>query len=139
VSRRRFIAFDSVGALLWSATFIGLGYAFSKQVDLVIATVLNFAGSFFLAVVLLVAVYAGWKYVNRQLFIRKLRVARISPTELKSLLDDGREVFIVDLRHPADFEHEPRSITGALRLLPDELEMKHDQIPRDRDVILYCT
>ena len=139
VSRRRFIVFDAAGSLLWSAAFIGLGYVFSKQVDMVIAKVLNFFGSFVLAVALLVALYIGWKYINRQLFIRKLRVARISAGELKSLLADGKDVFIVDLRHPADFEQEPLSITGALRVLPAELELKHEQIPRDRDVILYCT
>ena len=46
---------------------------------------------------------------------------------------------VVDLRHNVEFEAEPESIVGALRLSPDELEVKHDLIPRDRDVILYCT
>jgi rhodanese-related sulfurtransferase len=54
-------------------------------------------------------------------------------------MDAGEDVVIVDLRHPVEFEADPYSIVGALRMSPEELAEKHDQIPRDRDVILYCT
>jgi len=138
-SRRRFLMFDFVGALLWSTSLITVGYVFSAQVAVVTEKLLNFAGSFVVAVVIIVALWVGWKFINRWWFIRKLRVARITPQELKAWMDDGREVFIVDLRHRSELELEPQSILGALRVLPDELEQKHEQIPRDRDVILYCT
>jgi rhodanese-related sulfurtransferase len=68
-----------------------------------------------------------------------LRIARITPDELKQKLDAGEPVVIVDLRHSLDFEAEPITIPGALQLSPDELEQRHQEIPRDRDIVLYCT
>ncbi len=47
--------------------------------------------------------------------------------------------FIVDLRHPLDYLPDPRVLPGALRIGPNELKLHSEIIPRDRDVILYCT
>jgi rhodanese-related sulfurtransferase len=33
---------------------------------------------------------------------------------------------------------DPYTIPGALRISPEELEQRHHDIPRDRDVILFC-
>jgi hypothetical protein len=30
-------------------------------------------------------------------------------------------------------------VPGALRFAPQDLETRHREIPRDRDIILYCT
>jgi rhodanese-related sulfurtransferase len=45
----------------------------------------------------------------------------------------------VDLRHSVDFEADPETIPGAFRMDSKELEEKNDRLPRDREVILYCT
>jgi len=135
----RFLVFDLIGILLWAGTFIGLGYVFSHQIDVVTDFVIHFAGSVAAMVISGLAIYIGWKFLKRQLFIRELRVLRVAPAQVKEMLDSGLQLVIVDLRHPADFEREPRSIIGALRMSPQELDEKHEQIPRDRDVILYCT
>jgi len=45
----------------------------------------------------------------------------------------------VDLRGAADFETDPSVIPGAVRVLPSELDARHEEIPRDRDIVLYCT
>jgi rhodanese-related sulfurtransferase len=79
------------------------------------------------------------KYIQRQRFIRSLRVARITPDELQQKIAAGEEVLIVDLRHSADFAGDPKVIPGAHHLDAEEIESHHDAIPRDRDVILYCT
>jgi rhodanese-related sulfurtransferase len=47
--------------------------------------------------------------------------------------------YIVDLRHPLDYLPDPRVLPGAVRIGPAELAALADQIPRDRDIILYCT
>lgn len=70
---------------------------------------------------------------------RALRAARISPEELKRRLDAGEAMAIIDLRHPLDFLADPRVIPGATRMNPDEVESRHQEIPRDRDIVLYCT
>jgi len=47
--------------------------------------------------------------------------------------------FIVDLRHPLDYLPDPRVLPGAVRIGPDEVTRHAERIPRDRDIILYCT
>lgn len=135
----RFLLFDSLGTLLWAGTFLALGRIFSEQLEAVTQRVLEFGASAVQVVVALLALYVLFKWIKRQLFLRELRVSRLAVDDLKKMLDAGETVAIVDLRHPFDFESKPHSIVGALRMSPEEIEHKHDQIPRDRDVILYCT
>ena len=71
--------------------------------------------------------------------MRELRIGRITPEELKQKIDSGEHMVIVDLRHSLDFEAEPETIPGAFRMDAKELEEKNDRLPRDREVILYCT
>jgi rhodanese-related sulfurtransferase len=80
-----------------------------------------------------------WKYLARQKFLRELRIARITPEELKIKIDAHDDLVIVDLRHSLDFEADPETIPGAFRMDAKELEEKNDRLPRDREVILYCT
>ncbi len=135
----RFLLFDVLGALLWVGVFVGLGYAFSDQIERVADRALT-AGQWGVALLLgALAMYIGWKYFHRQHFMRQLRVARISPEELKQKLDAGEDLVIVDLRHSLDFEAEPQMIPGAHRMDAAEMEEASEVVPRDRDVILYCT
>jgi rhodanese-related sulfurtransferase len=68
-----------------------------------------------------------------------VRTSRITPDELRALIEGGQNPFIVDLRHPLDMLTDPRVIPGAIRLTPDQLTARHNEIPRDREIILYCT
>jgi rhodanese-related sulfurtransferase len=51
----------------------------------------------------------------------------------------GENISIVDLRQPIDIEAFPQMIPGALRMGLEEIEDRHGEIPRDRDVVLYCS
>lgn len=135
----RFLLFDGLGALLWAGTFAGLGYLFSRQIERVAAPALRLGPWLLGAIGGALGGYIAWKYVQRHRVLRQLRIARISPEELRRKLDAGEHVVIVDLRHAIDFQAEPLTLPGALRLLPEELEHRHEEIPRDRDIVLYCT
>ncbi|HUQ49580.1 MAG TPA: VTT domain-containing protein [Terriglobales bacterium] len=137
--RSRFFAYDALGTFIWAGTFLGVGRIFSQQIEQIAKKVMEFGASAAQLIIGSLVVYVVYKWVRRQLLIRELRVLRLDPHELKKMLDEGHPVTIVDLRHPVDFENEPHSILGALRMSPEELETKHEQIPRDQDVILYCT
>ena len=136
---RRFLAFDGLGALLWAGSYLGLGYLFSDQIE-VTAMRIERLGSSMLAVVLMfLGLYVAYKFLARQRFLRELRIARISAEELKEKLDAGEPLTIVDLRHSLDFEADPETIPGAFRMDASDLEQKDEKLPRDREVILYCT
>jgi len=135
----RFLSFDSLGALLWAGAFIGLGYLFSDQLERVAGRAAGLGGGLLGLAAAGLAGYIGWKYIQRQRFLRALRVARITPEELRGKLDAGEPIVIVDLRHSVDFEADPFLIPGAQHLDAEEIEQHHDAIPRDRDIVLYCS
>jgi len=135
----RFLIFAGLGAMLYAGAYAGLGYLFSAQIERLAEGVLVL-GEW--AVILIVGGFALFilgKLWQRQRFLHRLRTARITPEELKARLDRGEEIVIVDLRHALDLDAEPHHIPGALHLTPDEIENRHAEIPRDRDVVLYCT
>ncbi len=135
----RFLFFDLLGAALWAGTFSGLGYAFSSEIERLAARAERLGS--WLGVLLLAALVAWilWRFIARQRFLRELRISRITPAELKEKLDAGETIAIVDLRHSLDFEADPETIPGAFRIDAQELQEHDDLIPRDRDVVLYCT
>lgn len=139
MSAARFFAFDALGSLLWAGTFAALGYLFSDRIEQIIAYATGFGWWFGAGIIAVLAGYAAWKLIERRRLIHSLRVARIAPEELKNLLDAGEEILIVDLRSSLDFESNPYLIPTAKRIAPDELETRHEELPRDRDLVLYCT
>ncbi len=135
----RFLIFDGLGALLWAGTFVLLGYVFSGQLERVAEYALPLGT--WLVVILLGALgaYVGWKYFQRQRFLRQLRIARITPDELKTMLDAGQKVVVVDMRGEVEFQGAPEMIPGAVHMAAAELDEAAAVIPRDRDIILYCS
>jgi membrane protein DedA with SNARE-associated domain len=136
---RRFLLFDACGSLIWAGTFLGLGYIFSGQIERIAEHALNLGGWLLVILIGILASYIAYKFIARQRFLRELRIGRITVDELKIKIDAGEALVIVDLRHSMDFEADPETIPGAFRMDAKELEEKNDRLPRDREVILYCT
>ena len=136
---RRFLLFDGCGALLWAGSFLGLGFAFSGEIERIAEHALSLGGWLLVLLIGGLASYITYKFIARQRFMRQLRIGRITVEELKTKIDAGEELVIVDLRHALDFEADPETIPGAFRMDAKELEEKNDRLPRDREVILYCT
>ncbi|HVP43409.1 MAG TPA: VTT domain-containing protein [Terriglobales bacterium] len=135
----RFLFFDFLGTLLWLFTFGAIGFAFSRQVEDVAAALAHLGHILLLLLLTAIGAYVYSRYRQRKAFLKELEVSRVTPEELNAELDCGENVFIVDLRHPLDFLAYPFTIGNALRMAPAELEQRHQEIPRDRDIVLYCT
>ena len=138
ISLAQFLLYNGLGALLWTMAFIVPGYLFSNQLEYLAEQAARFGSSLIVLVVAALALYIMYKYVNRVRLLRELRVARITVEELKQMMDDGCEVAIIDLRQALDVEADPYTIPGAMRMAVEELEQRHHEIPRDRDVVLFC-
>ena len=135
----RFLIYDVAGAIIWAGTFAGIGFLFSNEVDDV-ALLLERLGIW--ALILAVgglACYLARKYVQRRRFLRQLRISRISPEELMSKLAAREQLAIVDLRTAMGFEAEQVKLPGAVHIIPAEIEIRQQEIPRDREIVLYCT
>ncbi len=135
----RFLAFDVVGTLLWAGAFVALGFAFADQLERIADRAAVLGGGLFALLLGGLGLFVLAKFAHRQRFLRQLRIARITPEELKRRLDAGEAVVVVDLRHSLDFEADPALIPGALRMDAARFEETHESMPRDREIVLYCT
>jgi membrane protein DedA with SNARE-associated domain len=133
----RFLAVDMLGIALWSGTYIGVGYLFADQLELALSYMERLGSGLVMLVLGFFAGWILWKFIQRQRFLRQLKVARITPKELLYRVHAGEALYIVDLRSP--LETEASTIPGAIRFSPEDLTAKSKEIPRDREIILFCT
>jgi rhodanese-related sulfurtransferase len=62
----------------------------------------------------------------------------IRALELKSLLERNVAITLLDLRRKADFDADPRIVPGARWLEHEKIGDWVGQLPRDREIVLYC-
>jgi rhodanese-related sulfurtransferase len=53
------------------------------------------------------------------------------------MLDAGEEVVVIDVR--GGLANKDSTIPGAVRIPLSELAERYREIPRDRDIVLFCT
>jgi membrane protein DedA with SNARE-associated domain len=135
----RFFFFDGLGSLLYAGCFIFLGLLFSNQLEQIIAALASLGSGALAVIVGLVALYIGYKYFQRRRLLSELRMARITVDEVHQKLEAGENPVILDLRSLAEVERNPLLIRGARHMTMAEVEARHHEIPRDRDIILYCS
>jgi membrane protein DedA with SNARE-associated domain/rhodanese-related sulfurtransferase len=135
----RFLLFDGTGSLLYVGSFLLVGVLFSRQLEQIMAALASLGSNALALMAGLAAVYIGYKYWQRRRLLRELRVARITVDELHQMLEAGEHPMILDLRPLSELDLDPSLIRGALHMTMEEVEHRQQEIPRDRDIILYCS
>src|SRR6267154_2464418 len=113
VSLPRFLLFDALGSLLYSGSFLLLGFFFRRQLDQILAALASLGGNALAVVGGLIAAYLGYKYFQRHRLLAELRTTRITVDELHQKLESGEQPLILDLRSLAEVERNPDLIRGA--------------------------
>ena len=139
VPRLRFVLYDLAGVALWAGLWMGIGYVFSDAIEMVALRVGALGRATGLVIGAALAAYVLLKYLRRRLFLRRLRIARISPEDLKRKLDAGEDVAILDVRSALDVAATPFAIPGSRWITPESLDEHLAEIPRDRELVLYCS
>ena len=134
-----FLLFNGIGAALWVTAGIAGGALFGKQVEYVLAQIQQYGTAAVVVIGALLAAYIAFKWWERHLFYAKLRMARISVDELYRLMDVGARPVVVDVRSHTARRLAPQRIPGALLVPLEAVERHVNDLPRDRDIILYCT
>ncbi len=135
----RFLLFDGLGAFFWVGIFIGGGYLFSHQIEHLAASTGGMGSWLGLVAPGFLAAYIVWKYIQRKRFLHHLAIARVTPEEVKQRLDEGEDLMILDMRDKFEYEAQPYTLPGAFHLPIEQLDENSHKIPRDRDIVLYCT
>ena len=76
---------------------------------------------------------------QRRRLLAELRMSRITADELHRMQEAGENLVILDLRSALELEQNPSLIRGARHMTMEELRVRQHEIPRDRDIILYCS
>ena len=137
----QFLRLDFAGALGYSVTYLVVGYL---SRDFLAATLRGFhaAGRAMEAVVVAALVaYAVYRVVQ----YRKHQVYRVVPRvqveELAARLasEDAGRVQIVDVRSHGYYDSGAARIKNSIRIEPNNLEEEIKNLPKDKDIYLYCT
>ena len=134
-----FVLLDGLGSLIWIGLIVGLGYAFSQQIDRVLF-VLASAGTITVeCLAALLIAYILVKWWQRKRLLLSLRLARITVDELHHLIEAGRAPVVVDVRSQAARLVDGRIIPGALMADLRGIDQELNQVPIDQDVVIYCS
>jgi rhodanese-related sulfurtransferase len=134
-----FLLLDGIGSLLWAGLAVGLGYAFSAQVDRVLAAIEQ-AGTVALeALFAMLLLYIAAKWWQRHRLLAALRMARISVDELNEAIAAGHNPVVVDVRSSASRLLDGRVIPGALLADLEGVHVTLADVPRDRELVIYCS
>jgi membrane protein DedA with SNARE-associated domain/rhodanese-related sulfurtransferase len=137
----QFLRLDFAGALLYSFAYLLVGYV---SRDFLAAILLGFhaAGrAMEIVVIATLIAYAGYR-VSQYVKHRKYRIVpRVQVEELARRLasDESNRVLIVDVRSHGYYDSGVERIKGSIRIEPNNLEEEVKNLPKDKDIYLYCT
>lgn len=131
----QYLLYNGLGTLLWVGSGIGLGYLFSDQFEQAVSLSARIGPTVGLTLLAGVIGYVGYKALNRYRVERL--VSRLTVQQLIDKVTLGEDPIIIDLRPHAD-RLEQAGIPGSQPMTLDELVAREHDLPRDRDIILYC-
>ncbi|WP_200949150.1 DedA family protein/thiosulfate sulfurtransferase GlpE [Frateuria sp. Soil773] len=134
-----FVLLDGLGSLLWVGVAVGLGYAFTAQVDGLLAALASAGTVAFELLLVLLALYIAAKWWQRRRLLVALRMARITVEELNQSIAEGRAPVVVDVRSQAARQLDTRVIPGAVLADLEGIGQVLQGVPPDRELVIYCS
>lgn len=136
-----FLRLDLLGAALYATVYIAVGFLFR---DFLVSLVRGFqtAGRAVEAVTVFAivgyALYRVWLYRKNTVY---RVVPRIQVEELTRRLasEDKDKVLLMDVRSHGYYDAGTARIKGSIRLEPNNLKEELANIPKDKDIYVYCT
>jgi membrane protein DedA with SNARE-associated domain/rhodanese-related sulfurtransferase len=135
----RFVLLTTCASALWVGASLGAGVLFKSQIARLLQHLSDFGSIAGAGAAILLALYIAFKWWERRRFYKMLRMARISVADLYDLVQTGASPLIIDVRSSTARALEPRWIPGALHVPLQDVAHRLKELPRDRDIILYCT
>ena len=137
----QFLRLDFAGALVYATTYLLVGYL---SRDFLAAILRGFHAAGLAMEVVVVAALAAYT-IYRIVQYRKHKVYRVVPRvqvqELAARLasEEADRVLIVDVRSHGYYDSGGERIKGSIRIEPNNLEEEIKNLPKDKDIYLYCT
>jgi membrane protein DedA with SNARE-associated domain len=137
----QFLRLDFLGALVYALTYLLVGYL---SRDFLAAILRGFRAAGLAMEIVVVAALVGYA-IYRVVQYRKHKMYRVVPRiqvqELARRLasEDAGRVLIVDVRSHGYYDSGAARIKNSIRIEPSNLEEEIKNLPKDKDIYLYCT
>ncbi len=135
-----FIRYDVAGASLYVLTYGLVGFVFSNFLGLItrgFMTVGHGVEWILLAAVVVYIAYRAWLFWKNRVY---RVVPRVQAEELANKLgSEAQNILIVDVRSHGYYDADTYRIKGSVRLEPNRLATDVVDLPKDKQIYLYCT
>jgi membrane protein DedA with SNARE-associated domain/rhodanese-related sulfurtransferase len=138
MSLAAFVVFDALAASIWATLYLGIGALFAQQIQAVLDSLSTMGMAAALLLAVLIAAYLALRAWRRRSFLRSVEMSRISVDELRALMDAGQHPVVIDVRSDTGRLLDARRIPGALPIELQRIAHAVAELPRDRDIVLYC-
>ena len=131
-----FLALDFLGILLWAGSAAVLGWVFGEEIAESARGIQGWMGWLLLAGI---AASVLWRIGFRYYLVHRFSAPRILPDDLHRKMAAGEDLLILDLRRDHDYDPSDSMVLGAVRIRPASFHRVAHHLPRDRDLVFYCT
>jgi len=139
VPYRQFVGFDGIGAALWSGTGLLIGVMFAPQIDMLMSGASRLGRFALVVVVVLLVLYATYRWQRRRQLIKKLANARITVEDLYHAMGAKPPPVVFDIRSEEKRKLDPYIIPGALFADERKLDEIVGKYPNDQKLVIYCS
>ena len=138
MSLTAFLGFETLAAAIWASLFLGLGWIFADQIQRVMDLLSTLGVVAVVALLVVAAAYLAVRLWRRRQFLAGMAMPRIGVAELRALLDGDNVPTIIDVRSGAARTLDERRIPGAIGVELRDIGRLAKELPRDRELVLYC-
>jgi rhodanese-related sulfurtransferase len=132
----QFVAFDFGGALLYTLAYWTVGFVCSGFVGPIIGRYSQIGDFVVWGIAIPVALYVAWRMMTLMRERKHDTVIRVSPADVARKLAG---VALFDVRSHGYYEKGTMRIKGSSRLEPNGVHQNVVELPKDKELVLYCT
>jgi membrane protein DedA with SNARE-associated domain/rhodanese-related sulfurtransferase len=131
-----FLPLELIGATIYLSVPIVLGRIFHSAVSEVLDTLARMGAIGVVIIAVALVLYLVIRWWQRAMFIRQLRMDRITVDELVRLLDNESRPLVLDVRSRA--ARAEGVIPGAIAAHPSEMDPALKAYDRNAEIVIYC-
>jgi membrane protein DedA with SNARE-associated domain len=137
----QFIRLDFAGALLYSTTYLLVGYLSRDFLAATLNSIHAAGRAMEVALILAAVIYAGYRITQFHKYRQYNVVPRVQVHELAARLssEGSGHLQIVDVRSHGYYDIGAERILGSIRIEPNNLDEEIKNLTKDKDIYLYCT
>ncbi|MEJ0001069.1 MAG: rhodanese-like domain-containing protein [Verrucomicrobiota bacterium] len=136
----RFIVYDGLGAVVWASVPLFAG-TYLHALLVAVETDISWQGALpWISGAIIVTVLV-WRFWRRRSFRRHLEAGRqvgMDITTLKSQLDRGDDVVVLDIRDELAMRAKPRLLPRAQWIPYTKISDRISEVPLQRPIVVYC-